>query len=132
MNSVENASLVEMAVFATDGEAPFDPGVNHSMGHLAPCGTFKVPTLAIDSFVFDQEMPAPEVIKIDVEGAELEVLKGAYQTLCRHRPLVLVATHGSALHRECCRILEKRGFVLGSLDARPVEQSSELIARPIS
>ncbi len=130
MNGVDNVSVVQMAVFSTNGEALFDSSANHSMGHLAACGTLKVPTIAIDRFVFDQAMPAPEVIKIDVEGAELEVLKGSYQTLCRHRPLILLATHGAAVHRECCRILEEHGFVLESLDARPVEQSDELLARP--
>ena len=33
--------------------------------------------------------PAPNFIKIDVEGAELLVLKGARQTLEQHRPIVL-------------------------------------------
>lgn len=131
MNSVDNASLIEMAVFSSNGEAFFDSSANHSMGHLAVCGTLKVTTIAIDSFVFAQAMPAPEVIKIDVEGAEVEVLKGGYQTLRRRRPLILLATHGAAVHRECCRILEEHGFVLRSLDARPVEECNELIARPI-
>ena len=31
----------------------------------------------------------PAVIKIDVEGAELQVLQGAVQTLGRHRPVVI-------------------------------------------
>jgi FkbM family methyltransferase len=36
---------------------------------------------------------APHVIKIDVEGAEAEVLRGARMTLTRHRPIV-VFEHG--------------------------------------
>lgn len=130
INCVDNVSVLEMAVSSMNGKAVFDLGANHSMGHLAACGTLNVPTITIDTFVFDQAMPGPEVIKIDVEGAELEVLKGASQTLCRHRPLILLATHGAAVHRECCRFLEKHAFVLESLDTRPLEQSDELVARP--
>jgi FkbM family methyltransferase len=36
----------------------------------------------------------PSVIKIDVEGAELQVLQGAVETLARHRPVVIFE-HGS-------------------------------------
>lgn len=37
--------------------------------------------------------PAPDVITMDVEGAELEVLKGAERVLSHHRPVVFVSVH---------------------------------------
>ncbi len=40
----------------------------------------------------DDELPdgfAPDLIKIDVEGAEVKVLHGAVETLSRYRPVVL-------------------------------------------
>lgn len=35
----------------------------------------------------------PEVIKIDVEGAEIEVLKGAKNVLKRYRPIIILSVH---------------------------------------
>jgi FkbM family methyltransferase len=46
-----------------------------------------VPTEPLDDALDPDYVPS--LIKIDVEGAELHVLRGAIQTLQRHRPLVL-------------------------------------------
>lgn len=52
-------------------------GVRHSLD---------VPTLTLDAL--GDFLPAPNFIKIDVEGAELLVLRGAMRVLERYRPLV--------------------------------------------
>jgi hypothetical protein len=63
-------------------------------------------------------VPLPDVIKIDVEGEELKVLRGAARILRDRRPTVLLATHGAATHRACCRFLVQRGY---RLEERPHE-----------
>jgi FkbM family methyltransferase len=130
LNKVSNASLIEAAVSSADGEARFDTGPNPSMGHLAADGALRVRSVTLDTLVFGQATPPPQVIKIDVEGAEAEVLTGGSETLLRHRPLILLATHGETVHRECRRILDRLGFLVESLDGRPIDRCDELIARP--
>lgn len=44
-----------------------------------------------------QEFRPPSLIKIDVEGLELEVLRGAAATLREHRPTVVVEAHSDGL-----------------------------------
>ena len=35
----------------------------------------------------------PSIIKIDVEGHELNVLKGAVNTIKKHKPMILIEIH---------------------------------------
>jgi FkbM family methyltransferase len=55
-----------------------------------------VPT-TVEMTTIDREVEAlglaPAIIKIDVEGAELDVLKGAEHVLAAHRPRVLLSLH---------------------------------------
>lgn len=61
------------------------PGITHPpSGTVAE--TLHVPVSTLDSEIGDV---IPRVVKIDVEGAELPVLRGARRTLERHRPLVI-------------------------------------------
>ena len=41
----------------------------------------------------DLDLPAPDLIKIDCEGAEMQVLRGASATLRKHRPVVHLEVH---------------------------------------
>ncbi len=48
--------------------------------------------ISLDGFCRDNGV-IPEVIKIDVEGAEIDVLKGAQKTLKIHRPTIILSVH---------------------------------------
>ena len=48
--------------------------------------------ISIDDFC-EQHHIIPTIIKIDVEGAEIGVLKGAQKTLTTHTPLVIISIH---------------------------------------
>ena len=50
--------------------------------------------IALDSFL----QQSPSTVKIDIEGAELEALEGARETIRRHRPKLTIAAYHRPLH----------------------------------
>ncbi len=66
--------------------------------------TINVEQRSIDSLMTDLEI-APDFIKIDVEGAELDVLAGGSRTLKQHRPIVVAAAYHEPEHPTLIRAL---------------------------
>lgn len=58
--------------------------------------TEPVPVRRIDDLVDADRVPPPDGIKIDVEGHELAVLRGAERAVREHRPLLVIEVHGDA------------------------------------
>jgi FkbM family methyltransferase len=52
--------------------------------------------LRLDDLLDDPAVRIPDVVKIDVEGAELGVLDGLERTVAAHRPVLVVETHDTA------------------------------------
>jgi FkbM family methyltransferase len=116
LNDVLNVSLVQSAVSSVNGEVYFESSPDPSSGHVSEGhGDLRIPSVTLDTLVFERSTPPPQVIKIDVEGAELSVLKGGLETLRRCRPAILLALHGHA-NEECSEFLRGLGFVLDVID----------------
>jgi FkbM family methyltransferase len=130
INHVRNCTVIGAAVDSADGEAIFDPSGDRCTGRLAATGSLRVRTVALDSLVSRKEIPPPNLMKIDIEGAELECLRGAANMIQESRPVVFLATHGPQIHTACTELLEKWNYRVTSLDGRPSESADEVIARP--
>jgi FkbM family methyltransferase len=81
----------------------------------------EVPATTLDEFARDH--PAPRVVKIDVEGAELGVLRGATRLLREHRPILVCELHGRE-NRE-----QVRGLLAG-YELRTLESERRVVAVP--
>jgi FkbM family methyltransferase len=68
-----------------------------------------------------EQIPAPQVLKIDVEGAELSVFRGARQMLKASRPIVLFEAQNFNWD-EIARGLWDLGYTLYNCDLTPSER----------
>lgn len=109
VNKVNNVTIVPCAVSDSKGLSLFHEGVNCAMGKLSNIGKQPVATISCDEFV-DIVGLMPDLIKIDVEGAELSVLNGSKNLLSCRKPVILLSTHGESLRDDCLELLRKVGY----------------------
>jgi FkbM family methyltransferase len=115
-NDLTNCHATESAVGNMDGFVSFTPGRTNCEGKIDPDGLFRFRCVRLDTFCDDH--PAPDVLKIDVEGAELDVLKGGARMIPAKRPAIFLATHSDELDRECRAFLAAFGYRIRDLDHR--------------
>jgi FkbM family methyltransferase len=127
MNNYQNVRIFACALGDFDGETGFDPGLGTSMGHITAGGPLRVSCSRADTLLAAGEVEAPDVIKIDVEGAEEDVLRGASRALERH-PAIFLATHGERVHRACLDLLMAAGYEVRALDGGPPEGTHDVLA----
>lgn len=130
INDCRNVTVKQVAVSDFDGFANFRRAHENAMGALSDAGDLNVQCCRLDTLVESGEMPPPGLLKLDVEGAEAAVLRGAEQTIRDRRPVIFVATHGAAQHAECTRLLLGMDYKIYSLDNRSVDDTDELLAIP--
>lgn len=130
MNSCSNVTVLDVAVGDRDGPALFDESGGSSMGHLAPSGSLSIRTVTLDALVESAQVPLPDVMKLDVEGAEAWVVSGAEKLLRAATPRIFLATHGENTKEECTKRLLHLGYEVSSFGGRPLEDSDELLAAP--
>jgi FkbM family methyltransferase len=114
LNSRPNVFTYQAAVGADSGTllVPWlDPDANHNFGGVSLFGAQKgesVPVLTIDGL----GLRACHLIKVDVEGMETEVLRGASATIARFRPMLYVENDRSDRSAELIALVQSYGYRL--------------------
>lgn len=128
INKIKNIDVFEFAVSDKNGIATFSLGSNSSMGHIDSSGELQIKTVSLDKFVLSTKTSAPDIIKMDIEGAEILALHGAEKTIIKHHPIIFLATHGQITHELCCDLLKSWGYSLTPIDNTNLNMARELLA----
>lgn len=119
-----NVEVVEKALSDTDGTATlhldsFHAGHSLVIGADARPNSIQVPVTTLDTFARDRLLPGLDVVKLDVEGVELQVLDGMKGSLTSvRRPAILCEVHPPILPEAVEGRLVPFGYRCTTLDAR--------------
>lgn len=126
LNNLKNVSIVENAVCNKVSTVRFNFGDNRSAGFISNDGEIEVETISIDEFI-RQGNPSPDIIKMDIEGAEYEALLGAKELLKSKKPVIFLATHSAELRAKCLKLLAEFSYTVSSIENKLMEESDEFV-----
>jgi len=112
-NGLENVIIIETPLFSGSVRGSIRKSA------FRPRADGQLETVTLDSLRL-----TPDIIKIDVEGAEYDVLKGGRETLVVYHPIILLEMHPHKMTRFGCtpqdivRFLQKLGYAIDVLGAR--------------
>jgi FkbM family methyltransferase len=96
LNALDNVTVLEAAAGAETGRALLhvpataDPSFSSlDVGRFAEGEPVDVETTTVDAAVAEHDL-APSFVKVDVEAREVDVVRGAVETVARFRPTLLV------------------------------------------
>jgi FkbM family methyltransferase len=93
-----------------------------------PVVSEQVRITTLDDDIREMSLPAPDFIKIDVEGAELPVLAGARKTLLAHKPRLFLEIHGETMALKRKNVAAVVAYLndLGYRDIRHIESGTSI------
>lgn len=96
LNNFQHVTVFEQAVSDTSGKgelmvAHYSGGSALTSATLPPDvkGSLPVELVTIDDLIHQQNLRPPTFVKIDVEGAEIAVLRGMIQTIQTYKPIII-------------------------------------------
>ena len=122
-NGLSNIVVVEMGVWSASGTLNFitsdstspDRGVGRFQPDDAGSAGIQTRCVSLDDFI--RNAPPPRAIKCDVEGAEIEVFRGAAELLSTYQPWILCELHSRENDRAWRELIAGFGYSFESVDS---------------
>jgi hypothetical protein len=128
----EESYLGRLTDSSEEGMTPLKNGVFSVESGITSYRLITVATTSVDRVVVDEGLTRVALVKIAVEGGELNVLYGMSETLRRHKPMFLIEFHSSELEERGISFLKEQGYQCELLDrARPPAKHCHHLCRPL-
>lgn len=135
-NNLQNVRCIQKGISDINGSSQifiYSSSLNNSIfkrnipeGHsLKEIGAENIELVTLESCINNENLFLPDLIIMDTEGAELNVLKGAYDLIQKNMPIIIFeyseATSQDAHYdrREIIKFLKKLGYKFYGLDSDP-------------
>jgi FkbM family methyltransferase len=119
LNGIENVRVRDVGVGSRQQNLsmvynPLMPGgasveprtVEQLLTSAAPVLKEDIRITTLDLELSQASLPRPDFIKIDIEGWEIEALRGGRNTLTTHRPALFVEMHGETMNEKKRKVAE--------------------------
>jgi FkbM family methyltransferase len=126
MNSLLNLEVIEAAVCLENGMIEFETSPTHSVNSIRRISSFSersmrmVNSTRLDTFSVANR--PPDLLLVDVEGAEIEALESGLETISRFKPVIMAEVHGlgDKFIEFFDRALRPLDYVGSTYDGRPL------------
>ena len=126
LNDLESqVEVVPAAVIDASRVVSFLIGLSPKMGkaersagrqNVAYSESISVSGIGLDQFVYQDGHPAPQVVKMDIEGGEVLALAGMRCTLREAHPVILIELHGPEAAQAAWEELTAAGYQLSRME----------------
>ena len=112
VNNAQNMYIQAIALHSSSGQQHFT--ANNQQGSISQDGDLLINTMTADDF-YKKCGIAPDLIKVDIEGAESEFLEGAIDMLSKYKPTIVLSTHGYKKRDFCIDFLTNLNYKITQL-----------------
>lgn len=136
VNNMQNVEVKELAVSDRTGELEFSNSGNlaantyKSESSIFTDQLIKVKTTSLDALADHKGLDGNCFLKIDVEGAEFDVLRGGKKYLTTHHPDVVLATHDNhvkGVKKDCLDFMTEIGYQINVLDDIKIDGQEDFL-----
>lgn len=134
-NHMEYVTLIEAGVSDHSGSMAFTVEATGSMGSLVSspavsASSVQVSVVSLDALDAEQSLGNVSVIKMDIEGAEVEAIRGMKRLLERCRPVIVCEWHPHRVSAGYQETFGSVGYRCELLDPESSTEAFHIVARP--